>query len=462
MSSEATTPPAPPSEERHNERRHWGPGRRLLWILIVAAVLVAALLIGWLPHQKRDKEVGAKAREQQNSVPVVEVQAVHGASADQELTLPGTVTPLKSAHIYARASGFLKARYVDLGDTVREGQLLGLISAPDLDAMVSQQTAILQQSKDGVVTAQATLRLQQMTYDRVHPLVLHGILSKQEDDTALAAVESAQSNLEAAKNAVKAAQAAQAHAQSLADFEQVRSPINGTVTARNVEVGNLVSASGAALGMTPLSAAGSTGGPSTGGAQGGQLFDVVDLSSMEIFVSVPEQDAPFVQTGQPVDLTFSEMPGQTFTGKVIRSSDSLSQQSRTLLAEVQVNDRQHRLRPGMFALVKMHYSAPSPGILIPGDSLITLARGEFVPVVENNVIQMRPVHVGRDLGTQVYIVAGLKDGDLVVVNPNDLVKEGIRVTTRPAPKGQQGQTGSRAGRMGAKQGGQNQKDVDGE
>jgi multidrug efflux pump subunit AcrA (membrane-fusion protein) len=438
MSSGATTPPGPPPEERHDEHRQ-RPGRRLLWILIVVAVLTVALLVGWLPHQKRNKEVDAKAKQQQNSVPVVEVQIVRNANAERELTLPGTVTPLKAAHVYAQASGFLKARYVDLGDTVRKGQLLGLISAPELDALVSQQTAILQQSKDGVLTAQAALRLQQVTYDRVHPLVLHGILSKQEDDTALAAVESAQSNLQAAKNAVKAAQAAQAHAQTMADFAQVRSPIDGTITARNVEVGSFVSASGAALGMTPVSAAGPTGGPPTGGAQGGVLFDVVDLHSMEIFVAVPEQDAPFVQTGQPVDLTFSELPGQTFTGKVIRSSDSLSQQTRTLLAEVRVDDRQHRLRPGMFASAQMHYKAPNPGILIPGDSLLPLARGEFVPVVENNVIQMRPVHVGRDLGTQVYIVAGLKDGDLVVVNPNDLVKEGVRVTTRTAPKGQQGQ-----------------------
>jgi multidrug efflux pump subunit AcrA (membrane-fusion protein) len=438
MSAGATTPPSPPAEERHDEYRQRRPGRRLLWILIVVAVLALALLVGWLPHQKRNKEVAAKAKQQQNSVPVVEVQIVHGASAEQELTLPGTVTPLKSAHIYARASGFLKARYVDLGDTVHKGQLLGLISAPDLDTVVSQQTAMLQQSKDGVLTAQAALRLQQATYDRVHPLVLHGILSKQDDDTALAAVESAQSNLQAAENAVKAAQAAQAHAQSLADFEQIRSPIDGTVTARNVEVGNFVSTSGAAEGITPVPAAGSTGGPPTGGAQGGELFDIVDLRSMEIFVAVPEQDAPFVQTGQPVDLIFSEMPGQTFTGKVIRSSDSLSQQSRTLLAEVQVNDAQHRLRPGMFASVRMHYRAPNPGILISGDSLLTMARGEFVPVVENNVIRMRPVDVGRDLGTQAYIIAGLKDGDLVVVNPNDLVKESVRVTTRPAPKGQDG------------------------
>jgi multidrug efflux pump subunit AcrA (membrane-fusion protein) len=315
---------------------------------------------------------------------------------------------------------------------------LGLVSAPDLDTMVSQQTAMLQQSKDGIVTAQAALRLQQATYDRVHTLVLHGILSQQDDDTALAAKDSALANLQAAESAVKAAQAAQAHVQTLADFEQLRSPIDGTVTARNVEVGNFVSPSGAAVGVTPEPTAGATGAPPTGGAQGGELFDVVDLRSLEIFVAVPEQDAPFVQTGQPVNLTFSELPGQTFTGKVIRTSGSLSQQSRTLLAELQVNDAQHRLRPGMFASAQMHYRAPNPGILISGDSLLTSARGEFVPVVENNVIQMRPVQVGRDLGTQLYITAGLKDGDLVVVSPNDLVKEGARVTTRPAPRGQEG------------------------
>jgi RND family efflux transporter MFP subunit len=145
-----------------------------------------------------------------------------------------------------------------------------------------------------------------------------------------------------------------------------------------------------------------------------------------------------VQTGQPVDLTFSELPGQTFKGKVVRSSDSLSQQTRTLLAEIQITDTLHHLRPGMFASAQMHYKASSPGILISGDSLLTTARGQFVPLVQNNVIQMRPVHVGRDLGTQVYITAGLQDGDVVVVNPNDLVKQGARVTTRPAPAGQQG------------------------
>jgi multidrug efflux pump subunit AcrA (membrane-fusion protein) len=412
-------------------------GRRMVWILLVVVVVALALLLGWLPHYNRNKEVNARARQQKSALPIVEVQMVRAASSEQELTLPGTVTPLRSAHIYAQASGYLKARYVDLGDAVRKGQLLGVVSAPDLDATVAEQAAAVQQSRDNVLTAQSTLRLQQATYARVHTLLLHGILSQQDDDTARAAVESAQSNLQALENAVKGAQEALARARALADFEQIRSPINGIVTARNVEVGNLVSASGAAQGLS-TGAADSTGAPLTGGAQGGELFDVVDLGSLEVFVSVPEQDALFVQIGQPVDLTFSELPGQTFKGNVVRSSNSLSQQSRTLLAEVQIKDALHQLRPGMFASAQMHYRAPNPGILISGDSLLTTARGQFVPVVENNIIQMRPVYVGRDLGAQVYVTAGLKDGDLVVVSPNDAVVQGARVTTRPAAAGQRG------------------------
>jgi multidrug efflux pump subunit AcrA (membrane-fusion protein) len=433
MSSNVPTS-TPVGGEAQPQPKH---GRRLLWILIAIVVLGLALVAGLLPHYNRDKVVNARAEQQKNTLPIVEVQTVHTASSEQVLTLPGTVIPLRSAHIYARASGYLKARYVDLGDTVHKGQLLAIISAPDLDASVAQQAAAVQQARDNVLTAQSNLRLQQATYTRVHTLVLHGILSKQDDDAALAAVESAQSNLQAMENAVKGAQGALDRAQVLADFEQVRSPINGTITARNVEVGNLVSASGAAQGLAAAPTT-PTGGPPTGGAQGGELFDVVDLGSLEVFVSVPGQDAPFVQTGQPADLTLSELPGETFNGKVVRSSDSLSQQTRTLLVVIQITDAQHRLRPGMFASVQMHYVAQNPGILISGDSLLNMARGQFVPVVKNNSIQMRPVSVGRDLGTQVYITAGLQDGDLVVVNPNDAVKQGARVTTRPAPAGQQG------------------------
>jgi RND family efflux transporter MFP subunit len=224
-------------------------------------------------------------------------------------------------------------------------------------------------------------------------------------------------------------------ASSLASFEQIRSPVDGIVTARNVEVGSLIAVSGGGVGLTPTTK--QSGGPPTGGAQGNELFEIVSNRDLLVFVTVPEVDAPFVQTGQPAVLTFSEMPSERFNGTISRTSDSLSQQTRTLLLEIKISDPQHRLRPGMFASVQLHFNATNPGILISGDGVIPLAQGQFVAVVDNGVIHMRQVHVGRDLGTQLYVTTGLQDGDQVVVNPTDSVKEGAHVTATAAPKGQE-------------------------
>jgi multidrug efflux pump subunit AcrA (membrane-fusion protein) len=297
----------------------------------------------------------------------------------------------------------------------------------------------LQVSKDALSTARSQLALQQATYDRVHVLAQHGVLSQQDDDVALAAVKAAADGVRSAENNVNAATSSLAHWTALASYEQVRSPIAGTVNARNIEVGSLVSTGGAGEGLTLTSTAASSqsGGPPTGGSQGGELFQIADTHHLRVFISVPEHDALNLQTGQQANLTFSEMPSQQFQGKVIRSSDSLNQQTRTLLLEVEIMDPQHRLRPGMFASVQLKFNAPNPGILISGDSVIPRAQGQFVALVDNNVIHLQEVHVGRDLGTQLYVTTGLKGGDKVVVNPTDAVQEGVHVEAKPAPKGQE-------------------------
>jgi membrane fusion protein (multidrug efflux system) len=225
----------------------------------------------------------------------------------------------------------------------------------------------------------------------------------------------------------------------LASYEQVRSPIDGTVTARNVDVGSFVSSSGAAtgLGVNTTSDPSNSGGPPTGGSQGGELFQITNTHGLRTFINVPEEEAVDVQTGQDATLTFSELPGQPFDGKVIRSSDSLDQQTRTLLLEVQIQDPERRLRPGMFASVQLHFNVQNPGILVSGDSIIPRAQGQYVAVVDNNVVHLQQVHVGRDLGTQVYVTSGLRNGDKIVVNPTDSVQEGVHVQTETAPKGQE-------------------------
>jgi multidrug efflux pump subunit AcrA (membrane-fusion protein) len=218
---------------------------------------------------------------------------------------------------------------------------------------------------------------------------------------AAASLKTAADGVRSAEGAVSASTATLSGATSLASFEQIRSPIDGTVTARNVEVGSLVSASGGGQGLTAASTAPQPGSLPTGGAQGGELFEIVSSRDLSVFVAVPEDDVNFVKIGQPAVLTFSEMPSEPFTGTISRTSDSLSQQTRTLLLEIKISDLQHRLRPGMFASVQLHFDAANPGILISGDSVIPLAQGQFVAVVDNGVVHMRPVHVGRDLGTQI-------------------------------------------------------------
>jgi len=298
---------------------------------------------------------------------------------------------------------------------------------------------LLHASNAALDSARSQLALQQATYDRVHTLAQHGVLSRQDDDVALAAVKAASDAVESAKNNVDAEAAAVDRWSVLASYEQVRSPIDGTVTARNVDVGSFVSSSGAAtgLGVNTTSDPSNSGGPPTGGSQGGELFQITNTHGLRTFINVPEEEAVDVQTGQDATLTFSELPGQPFDGKVIRSSDSLDQQTRTLLLEVQIQDPERRLRPGMFASVQLHFNVQNPGILVSGDSIIPRAQGQYVAVVDNNVVHLQQVHVGRDLGTQVYVTSGLRNGDKIVVNPTDSVQEGVHVQTETAPKGQE-------------------------
>jgi multidrug efflux pump subunit AcrA (membrane-fusion protein) len=264
-------------------------------------------------------------------------------------------------------------------------------------------------------------------------------MSQQDDDVALASLKAAADGVTSAENNVSATNSALDHWTVLASYEKVRSPIDGTVTARNVEVGSLVSSVGAGEGLSPntTSASSNSGGPPTGGAQGGELFQIANTHNLRTFVSVPEEYAMNVETGQEAALTFSELPGQQFHGKAIRSSDSLSQQTRTLLLEVQIQDPERRLRPGMFASVQLHFNVPNPGIMVSGDSVIPRAQGQFVAIVDNDIVHLQQIHVGRDLGTQVYVTTGLRNGDKIVVNPTDTVQEGVRVQTKPAPKGQE-------------------------
>ncbi len=416
---------------------HAAPPRRIRAILIglvLLLVLGGLFLAGYLPRLKREKGINREAENQEASLPIVNVVTAKRSPANSELQLPGNINPLTEAFIYARASGYVKRRFADIGDRVRAGQVLALIEAPDLDQQVAQARASLAQSRASLGQTQAALaqtqsqlRLAAVTLSRWNTLVSRGVLAKQEGDQKQADYDNAQANVHAAEANVKASQeavrASEANVNRLLElqgFKQIRAPFAGVITARNVDVGALISPTG--------SSQGSNTGSSAAGSQGGEMFRMAQIGVLRVMVNVPQSDSAGIRLGQPAYATVNEYPGRRFAGKVTRTSNSFDPTSRTLLTEVQVANPNQVLLPGMYAQVLFENARVNPPLIVPGDSIAVRTSGPQAAIlVAGNKVHFQSVTVGRDFGTDTEILSGLNDGDVVIVNPSDDVREGAHV-----------------------------------
>jgi multidrug efflux pump subunit AcrA (membrane-fusion protein) len=421
-------------------------GRSLLFIgAIIALVLFALLIVGIIPHQRQVRAADSAAKAERDSLPAVLVAPARRAPAMTELLLPGNITPLIEASIYARSSGYLRRRMVDIGDRVKAGQLLATIEAPDLDQQVAQARAAVAQADQQLAQAQATLQqgkaqleLARITRDRYAILVKKGALSRQDGDnqetnyqTSDATVGAYAASVHAAEENVRVARANLDRLLALQGYEQVTAPFAGVITARLVDQGYFISSSGAGSGPAPTGFGGSTPGATTGASGGGELFRLAQIGAMRILLNVPQTDAPGIHVGQDADVLLAEFPGHTFAGHVTRTANSLDINSRTLLTEVQVPNPQSTLLPGMFANVRLRSPRPSPPVLIPGDAVIAGNDGLYVAILrDGNRIHIQRIEEGRDNGVQVEVISGLQGWEYVVVNPSDVVREGVQV--RPA------------------------------
>src|SRR5579884_1123717 len=455
-------------QEEKNEEGEWSrhdvghPGAKFL--LIAAAVLVVAfaavMLFGYVPRHRREQEAATVARVEREALPVVTATKVSRAPNVAALLLPGNITPLTEASIFARAAGYIRKRYVDIGDRVRRGQPLAEIDAPELDQQVAQGRAALAQAEQQLSQAQAQLQqnraqleLNRITRDRYAVLVKRGALSRQEGDnqetayeTQLATVKSYEANVRAAEDNVRANRANLDRLIALQDFKNVRAPFTGVITARNFDLGALVSSTGGpTAGLTPLPGATPN---SSAGSGAGELFRMAQIGVLRILINVPQTDATNIHVGTLADVMLAEYPGRRFPGKVTRTANSLDLNSRTLLTEVDVDNPQQFLLPGMYAEVEIRNDRTVAPILIPSDALIADAEGLRVAVLgplspeeEQNVeererrlreslpaeeqkrfapkspprrIHLQPVQVGRDYGQQLEIVNGLRGTEWVV------------------------------------------------
>jgi multidrug efflux pump subunit AcrA (membrane-fusion protein) len=403
------------------------PKNLRLWIILAAILLVIVFLVGFVPRHERTKKIDEAAKQRESSAPALEVIKVQRSRANAHLTIPGTITAVVEAPIYARASGYISKRYVDIGDHVHAGQLLALIDAPDLDHQVDQARASLLQAQSVLGQMQAQLKLATVTTERYRVLVAKGVLSRQDGDTQEANLEVSQANVKAAENSVVGSQANLDRLLRLQGYEKVTAPFNGIVTARNVDVGTLISATGAGQGNTATAAV------PTGLSQGGQMFSVAQSARMRVFIGIPEAYSAFVKIGESSDVEVSSLPGQKFTGKITRTANAVDPGTRTLLTEVQIDNLEGKLLPGMYGVITFENVRTAPPLVIPADALISRAQGNMVAVVRDNVVHLQTITVGRDYGAQLEVLNGLNEGDLVAINPSDIATEGAKVAPREAP-----------------------------
>jgi multidrug efflux pump subunit AcrA (membrane-fusion protein) len=436
--------------------------RKVLYLVILGMVVLMgiALIVGVIPRLKTSQATDKLAAEHKDGEPIVEVMRVERAKDSAGLVVPGTTTPLVESAVYARAGGYLKRRYVDIGDHVRKGQLLAIVDAPDLDAQVDQARQQLNQAQAQLDQQKAQLALNKVTNDRYQALVARGVLSRQEGDQQQTNYQAQVANVASAERNVEAFKANLDRVIALQGYERVTAPFDGVVTARNVDTGDLISAAGSSGGNAPSTLAsqnnssgsqsgasnssGSSGTgstlatPSTGSGNGGALFTIAQSERLRIYVSVPEGYAGLVHVGQRATLYFQEHPDQTFYGDVTRTSGSLDQNTRTMLVEIQVDNKKGLLLPGMYAVAT--FPAP-PGatqpLLVTGDAIAIRNDKPTVAVVKDGKVKLTPVSIGRDLGSFVEIVNGLHEGDLIATSFSDDVRDGAPVKTQMNKQQQQ-------------------------
>jgi len=417
------------------------------WILFLILLLVAAGLVVrfvFIPRQQEDREVVLAAKQQSQAKPVVEVLNVVAAPSARDLSVPGTALAYTEASIYARSSGYVKRRLVDIGDRVRKGQLLAVIDAPDLDQQVAQARSILAQSEAALAQMEAQAHLAQVNWDRYKVLVAKGVFSKQDGDNQEANLQVAQANVNAARSTVQANRDNLQREIVMQQYERVAAPFDGVITARNVDVGTLISAQGGGGGelSNSMGAGGNNSGssgmtsssvsPSTGGSQGGAMFTVATINPLRILVSVPEPYAPYVHLKQKVGLTFEQFPGRKFDGTVTRTSASIDPNTRTLLVEVQTTNPDGNLMPGNYVVATFSavQAGGGGGVFIPGETIVVRNGKTMVAAVENNHIRFREIQIGRDYGDQTEVIGGLKPGDNIVRIVTDKIEENVEIEPR--------------------------------
>jgi RND family efflux transporter MFP subunit len=370
------------------------------YVILAAVAVIFAIVIGLGFISRKKAEADLKQVTAAAAIATVNVVYPQAGAPTDEIVLPGNTQAFTDAPIFARTNGYVKSWHVDIGTRVKKGQLLAEIETPEVD----QQ---LQQARADLKTAQANLRQAEITADRWEALWKTDSVSKQETDVAVSAFHAMKATVDSNMSNVR-------RLEELQGFEKIYAPFDGVITARNTDIGALIN-SGAS---TP----------------GQELFHLAAIHTLRVFVAVPQLYSQAVRPGATASLTLDEFPGKSFSGTIARNSNSIDPASRTLLVEVDVDNRSGTLFPG--AYVRVHLKLPqsvNSAVTIPANTLLFRSEGLRVGVVRNGRAELVPLTIGRDYGSSVEVVSGLQPTDAVIVNPSDSLISGTAVQVNAPP-----------------------------
>src|SRR5260370_30698669 len=378
------------SQNAANPRK--SPRRRWVALAIVSLAVAAVLGYGMWTRVRASKKLGAETS--QLAVNKVSVVSAKQTAAGQEIMLDGNVQALISSAIYARTNGYLKNWYVDIGARVKQGQLLAVIDAPEVDQQLAQSLSNLN-------TAKANLALAEITKNRYEGLIKTNAVAQQDVDNAVGSYKANQAIVAADEANVKQLQALQS-------CQRIYAPFDGVVTARNTDIGDLIDS-------------GSAGSVKT------DMFHIAEPGPLRVYVNVTEEYSQGVKVGMIANLALAEFPGRTFQGKLVRSADAINVTTRTLLIEVDVQNPTGTLLTGSYAEVHVQVPTQASTYLIPVNTLLFRSEGFHSALVRDGKAEISAVTPGHDFGDQIEIVAGLKANDQIIVNPPDSIVSGQQV-----------------------------------
>ena len=386
-----------PQQDNHENAPDHAPvssrGSAIAVVIVLVAVALLAVYGIWKRHHT--SEVLAETTKELAAPTVIALSAKPGAPIDS-FVLPGNVTAFSDSPIYARTSGYLTRWYYDIGAPVKQGALLAEIASPEVDQELAQAQADL-------VTAQANAGNAHVQAERYKGLVAADAVSKQDTDTFVTQEASTAS-------AVKGAQANVQRLKELQGFEKVYAPFDGVVTARSVDVGQLIT---------------------QGSTQ--ELFHMQAVHTLRVYTNVPQIYTQSIKHGETIDLTFPEHPGKTFQGTLVRTADAIDPANRTLLVEVDVNNRAGELTAGSLAQVHFKTAAVGQTFIVPASALIFRREGLKVgTVVNGNTAHLAPIVIGEDDGATVQVISGLTAADKVIQDPPDSLIDGEKVRVESA------------------------------